>query len=138
VIDHWNFSHSGSTVSLATAGSGVPGGANPQYMILPSSGKAGNGGSLSNSNFDPYIIGPATFVFADPVVVSGQLLTTANFSNVKIGFGTSPDVTLSATGSGSSGSPAVATPEPSTIALALSGLGTLGLMALRFRRSRPE
>src|SRR5579862_5458306 len=63
-IDHWGFSPSGANVLLATANSPVPGAGNPQYMILPSSGTAGPGNSLANSNFDPFIIGPATFFLA--------------------------------------------------------------------------
>jgi len=139
-IDHWGFSRSGSTISVETAGSDVPGATgNPQYMILPSSGTAGSGNSLANDNFFPYIIGPGTFVFADAGVTSSTLLTTANFMNVSVSFGTGPDKILAANGSGSSGGPVpVSSPEPSTITLALSGLVTLALMASRRHRGRPE
>jgi hypothetical protein len=39
---------------------------------------------------------------------------------------------------GSNGTPIINTPEPSTIALALSGLGAIGLVALRRRRGKTE
>ncbi len=57
-IDHWGFSPSGSNVSVATAGSSVSGATgHPLYMILPGSGITGNGSSLADGHFDPYILG---------------------------------------------------------------------------------
>jgi hypothetical protein len=94
-IDHWGFSTSGANVLLETAGSNAPP-QNPQYMILPSSGTAGPGSSLANSNFYPYIIGPATFFLADSAVTATTVLD-ADISSVDIGFGTGPDKTLGTT-----------------------------------------
>ena len=110
-IDHWGFSVTGGNVLLATANSPVPGAGNPHYMILPSSGKAGPGSSLANSNFYPYIIGPATFYITD----SGVTTTTdlaADISSVELSFGTGPDVTL----------PATVVPEPESMLLFGTGL----------------
>jgi hypothetical protein len=95
-IDHWGFSPNGANVLLATANSPVPGAGNPHYMILPSSGKAGSGNSLANSNFDPYIIGPATFFLTDSAVTATTLLDN-DISSVDVSFGTGPDKTLGST-----------------------------------------
>jgi hypothetical protein len=135
-IDHWGFQPTGSSVSLATAGSPVPGAGNPHFMLLPSTGTAGSGKSLANSNFDPYEIGPGTFFLTDPGVTATTLLTTADFTDVKVGFGTGPDKFLGTTGSGSSGGRSggpSSVPEPSSMTIVL-GCCALGFVASRVRR----
>jgi len=134
-IDHWGFQPTGSSVLLATANSPVPGAGNPHYMVLPSSGTAGPGSSLANSNFFPFVNGPLEFLLTVPGVTTSTTLTTANFTNVQISFGTGPDATLNTTGSGSSGGgggPGMV-PEPSTLTVAL-GCCALGFLAVRARR----
>ncbi len=94
---------------------------NPKYMILPSSGTAGPGASLANSNFYPFIIGPACFFLTESGITSSTSLTGADFTDVQVGFGTGPDTTLGV-GTG------VVTPLP---AAATSGFGLeCGLLAL--------
>jgi hypothetical protein len=134
-IDHWGFKPAGASVTLATAGSPVPGAGNPHFMILPSSGKAGSGKSLANSNFYPYMIGPGTFFLTDPGVSTSTILTTANFTNVKVSFGTGSDKTLATAGSGSSGGGGpgpLVVPEPSSATIVL-GCCALGFVAIRAR-----
>lgn len=97
-IDHWGFSNS-SGILLATADSPVPGAGNPQYMILASNGTAGPGNSLSNSNFDPYIIGPTVFTLTVANMTANTTLSASNFSNVMVSFGTGPDKSLGTTAS---------------------------------------
>ena len=123
-IDHWGFQTTGSNVVFATAGSPVPGAGNPTFMILPSSGTAGTGNSLANSNFDPFIIGPADFFLTVPGVTASTLLDTTNIFGVSISFGTGPEADLTPD----------STPEPSSLVLSASGLGLLG--AVGFFRSR--
>ena len=118
-VDHWGFTATGSTVNLATAGSSVETG-NPHWMILPSTGTAGPGSSLDNSNFDPYIIGPGMFFLTDAGVTAPTDLTN-DISGVTVGFGTSPDKTL---GTG----PGVPFNTPETTSLLLSGLGLLSAL----------
>jgi hypothetical protein len=125
-IDHWGFQTTGSSVLLATAGSPVPGAGSAQYMILPSSGTAGPGKSLADSNFFPYIVGPANFYLTVPGVTPGTNLTSANFTNVKVSFGTSPDANLDA-------SPV---PELSSMSMVLGVTSMLGAIALVRRRRR--
>ena len=95
-IDHWGFNNA-SGVLLATANSPVPGAGNPHYMILGSTGTAGPGSSLSNSNFDPFVIGPAAFFLTVSGITTSTTLTSSNFTNVMVGFGTGPDKTLATT-----------------------------------------
>lgn len=114
-IDHWGFNTTGSSVLLATAGSPVPGAGNPHFMILPSSGTAGSGSSLDNSNFDPYMIGTGKFFLTVPGVTSTTNLT-GDITGVRIGFGTGPDKTIG-----------TAVPLPRS---ASAGLGLFGILAL--------
>jgi hypothetical protein len=127
VIDHWGFTHTGLSVKLATAGGSS--GANPHYMILPSSGTTGSGKSLSDGHFDPYLLGPANFFLSvsGPLPKAGTDLSP-DIANVSVGFGTGPDKTLPALDA-----PAAPAP-PSAILLGIGGL-TLGVARL-FRRLR--
>lgn len=116
---HWALSASG----LSTVGTTF--GGNPQDMILPSSGTVADG--LSNSNQNPFYIGPTTFIVsvAGLPLPAGTNLTIADFSNVSMSFGTGPDVEV----------PFI--PEPSSLVLTSLGLGALGLLVSGLRR-RPK
>jgi hypothetical protein len=116
VIDHWGFTTNGSTL-LATAGSPISGGS-PAYLILPTAGTAGPGGSLAG-NHNPYIIGPAHFFLTVSGLTTSTALTSNNFTNLGVGFGTGPDSYIG-------------TPPPSAVPLpaaAPAGLGMLALLA---------
>jgi hypothetical protein len=131
----------GKTTSTGAAGNASPGGL-PTYLIIPSTGTAGSGKSLTGHG--PYFIGPTEFFFAVPNVMATTNLVSADFSNVKIGFGTAPDLTLGTTltDSGSSiqaqaliaPAQAGAVPEPSSLALAIAGFGAIGFLGYRRRR----
>jgi hypothetical protein len=123
-IDHWGFQTTGSSVLLATAGSPVPGAGNPTWMILPATGTAGPGKSLANSNFFPFVIGPTDFFLSDPGVTASTTLTSANFTDVKVSFGTGPDAIVDA----------FSVPEPSSVGLGAVGLGFVAVVG--FYRSR--
>jgi hypothetical protein len=117
IITHWGFSTSGSNVSLATAGTSAP---KPPatYMILPSSGIVEGG--LPNGKFNPFFIGPTVFDLTVPGVTSNTTLSSTNFINMLVDFGTDPDVIL----------PVV--PEPSSLLLMGSIFGgAIGLGLLR-------
>jgi hypothetical protein len=125
-IDHWGFAPTGSLVALATAGSSVKGATgNPHDMILPAFGQSGPGHSLSDSHFDPYLLGATHFFLTDPGVTSVTNLTGSNFINVGVGFGTGPDKILTALD---------AVPEPSTLVLGL--MGVLGVVAIAWHHRR--
>jgi len=84
-----NFSIVGNTITLEAIGGGQP-----TQMIAPF---VANGGSLSNvnqgfQNFNPYIIGPATFTLNLAGVTAATTVTAATFS-----FGTGPDTFLPGT-----------------------------------------
>ena len=116
---------------LATAGSPVPGSGNADYMVLPASGTAGGGNTLANSNFDPYIIGPANFFLTVAGVTSHTTLTGSIFSGIKVGFGTGPDKTF--------GTVFVlqSVPEPSSGRIVIGMAGLVGTIALARRRRAP-
>jgi hypothetical protein len=99
----------------------APGG-QPKYMII--SPNATPRGPVSN--FDPYFNGSATFIISDSNVTSA---TALNISGVEFGFGTGPELTLP-------GSPGPVVPEPSTMALAVTGIATLCFAGLRRLRRR--
>jgi hypothetical protein len=139
-------------VSLATAGSPVPGAGNPHFMILPSTGTAGTGSSLDNSNFNPYMIGPGDFFLTVPgVTSSSNLFDPTTFASlitgVKVGFGTGPDTTPTATytdhgppnGPTTTPDGPTTTPDVSAVpappSVVLFGLGGFGL-ALIWAHSR--
>jgi hypothetical protein len=116
---HWGFSTSSATVTLATAGSGAPGGS-PTNMILPAAGIVEDG--LPAANHQPYLIGDTTFTLAVTGLTAGTDLTSANISNVVFSFGTGPDSFLNGG----------VVPEPSTLAIA--SFGALGFIGFGLRR----
>jgi hypothetical protein len=111
------FSIVGNTITLETIGGGQP-----TQMIAPF---VANGGSLSNvnqgfQNFNPYVIGPATFTLALSGVTAGTTVTGATFS-----FGTGPDTFI----------PGVQVPEPASWAMMAIGLVALGVVRRMRRRA---
>jgi hypothetical protein len=126
---HWGFGGlGGNALELATVqrngNDNVAPGGSPMYMIM--SQNATPRGNVSN--FDPYFNGSATYIISDSHVTSA---TTLNISSVKFGFGTGPELTLP-------GVPGVPSPvpEPSTMALALTGLAALCFGSVRRFRAR--
>jgi hypothetical protein len=124
-IDHWRFSTNGSSVTLASAGTGAPP-HNPTHMVLPSSGITGPAHSLSDSHFDRYLLGPGNFFLTAPGVTLTTDLNAGNIFSVKIRFGTNPDAILAGT----------AVPEPSSVVMGLIGLvGAIAMVRRRRRRA---
>jgi hypothetical protein len=105
---------SGSTVTLETIGGGQP-----SQMITPFIANGGDFGTVPSgiTNFNSYVIGPATFTFTLAGVTSATKVTSATFS-----FGTGPDTFV----------PGV--PEPSVFACA--GTVTLFGLGLAWRRRK--
>jgi hypothetical protein len=129
-IDHWSLNTTGADV-VASAGPTAPG-MNPIYMILPSSGITGPGSSLADGHFDPYILGAGHFFLTDPGITATTILTSSNFTNVTVGFGTGPDVTLNAS---PEVNPNLTTPEPASMTLLATGaVSMLGFGWFRRKR----
>jgi hypothetical protein len=124
---HWGYGVSGSTVTLATAGSTAQGGQPTHLIVAPGSTPDS---SLTNSH-QPSFDTSATFFIADALVNSNTVLNASDITNVTIYFGTQPDSSSSAPGSGSSGGPgaqpADATAAPAPPSVVLFGLGAVGL-----------
>ena len=112
------FSITGDTILMEAIGGGQP-----SQMIAPA---IANGGTYTNvnngfQNFDPYTIGPATFVLDLSGITASTTVTAATFS-----FGTGPDTFVAGTTTTTTATAPV--PEPASIALfgaALAGLGLL-------------
>jgi MYXO-CTERM domain-containing protein len=116
---HWPFATSGSTVSLLNVGGSI--GGQPNHLIVAS-------GSTPNASLTgphtPSFIGETDFFFADANVPG--TFTTADVTSVRLGFGTQPEVPLENLSPPLS-TTEVAAPAPPAAALALCGLGFVGL-----------
>jgi protocatechuate 3,4-dioxygenase beta subunit len=90
-ITHWGVAECGSTLTLATAGTGAVGGC-PIDLIIGSGPYTNANPSITGR--DPQIQGPATFVLTVPGVTA-----STKISNVAIEFGTGPDSVLACSSS---------------------------------------
>ncbi len=122
-LTHWSASQSDTAIHLTTLSGGMP---NTMIIGPDSAGGFTGAGTYSNANasiinFNPNVLGSATFVISAPGVTSASTL-----SNVVFEFGTGPDGTLP-------GSPV---PEPKEVValLSLFGLAGVGLIVGRRRR----
>jgi hypothetical protein len=98
-------------------------------MILPSSFIAEGG--TGNGTHNPSLVGATVFTLVVPNLPSNTVLTPGNFTGLKLGFGTQPDVTLR-TDSGVPPDPPGSVPEPSTFAIA--GFGALAFAGYCLRK----
>jgi len=130
----WAFSQSSSIYTLDVLSG--PGHAGPENTILGAPGSGGTysnaNGSLKNDAHNPFLVQSATFNFSFTGGVTANSLS--NLSNVKFRFGTEqPGEYL--LGGCTSGCIVTTVPEPETYAMVLSGLGLLGFVARRRRRT---
>jgi hypothetical protein len=112
------FTVSGNTILMEAIGGGQP-----SQMILPSGGSfTGANASITGGQFNPFVIGPASFTLDFSGVTAATRVTAATFS-----FGTGPDFFI----------PGVPVPGP-IVGAGLPGLLAAcgGLLALARRRRR--
>jgi len=130
----WVYSQSSSIYKLdVLSGTGHAG---PENTII---GAPGSGGTYSNANgsikgndpHNPFLAQSATFTFSFTGGVTANSLSS--LSNVMFQFGTTDNQFQ--LGSCTAGCIVTTVPEPETYAMVLSGLGLLGFVARRRRRT---
>jgi hypothetical protein len=122
-----SFSVNGSVVTLEAIGGGQP-----DQMIAPFIAEGSIYSNLNNGfdNFNPYVIGPATFALNLSGVSSNTTVTAVTFS-----FGTGPDTFLAGNSSPGGVAGRSVVPEPAN--LLLFGAGLLGVARYRNRYRAP-
>jgi len=131
----WLFSQSSSIYKLDVLG----GGAGPENTII---GAPASGGTYANANnsitgndpHNPFLAQSATFTFSFTGGVTANSLSS--LSNVMFQFGTTDNqFQLGSCTAGCTPTITTSVPEPETYAMILSGLGLLGFVARRRRRT---
>ena len=103
------------------------GGAGPAHLLIGPPGGGGtysaaNGSIAGNGPHNPFLFESATFTITGAGITADTTITSATFS-----FGTTAGVTVGG----------VAVPEPSSLVLALCGIGVVGLVGSYRSRRRP-
>ena len=134
---HWGTTDTNGLFNLQTVGNNGAAGGKPNHLIVGALASGTTDYNPSYAEHTPDFHKTATFYIADSKVTGSTVLSLTDFSNFQFAFGTGPALGGNASGSViSSVVPAIPTPEPSTIALALSAIPAgLGYWLSRRRRA---
>ena len=121
----WAFSTIGTdTGTLDVLGAAV----GPAHLIIGPPGGGGytnaNSSIAGNGPHNPFLNQVATFTITAPSVTANSTITSATFS-----FGTTPGVIVA-------GVTVAGVPEPASLVMMATGLGSVGLVLLRMRKRR--